>query len=825
MQLFPKLTVVLTMWLLAQVVQAQTELPPVYSVDGPVYAMESNGDTLIVGGRFTHVGKYTGGGALFTTTSDEPILTFPKINGNITASCPDGNGGFYVYGSYYRESEMASQAKARIEHILTDNTFEAGFSLDVSAFGVTKMLFNNGLLYVGGWNITQIASQTATSLNVINVTTRQLQTWVPPILRTNSMPVISNFMIARGTLYIVGDFTSVGGQPRSNAAAIAIGSGLVRPWNPSSTLNGGYSDLLRYGSNIVIGGGFHDGTFTQHAGALIDSTNGTLIKYLFTSNGALFGNNGGALYFATGVNSLAIKDDILFAYSSGTFDTRVTAIDLRLSLPTSSTAPSNVLWMKYFNGIANAKNMAVIGNSLYLAGDNFSDVYATNATNATANFERKVRNIVRLNTSTGNLENWFPDPVSSGFQTVWTLSVSGTNLFFGGVFSHMKGQDRNGLVMIRNSIQTVLPFSLNDDYIGFTDIRALKQTGDTLYVGGSLVNLVGQYSSIAGYRLPTSTRIATTTISLGNLQAIEVSNRHVFVGGSLYEPAGGAGRTHLFAIDRQTGNLTTWAPNPDRGVIALHSRNGKLYVGGDFRNISGQTRRHLVAYDLSTLNLTAWNPDPDWIVNTISSVYGTIWAGGFFSAVGSVPRYLAASVSEQTGAVNSFPTFSFLVGSAYSLVPAGRYMLIAGGFQLRNTAPCNNLTIYDMYAKAPVSTTGTAGFCQIVDGILYTSAKIGNDWYFGGNFTKLNGKTIATNIGRVRFPVDYFNDPDEYVTVRTGNWYDPTTWQVELVPPVPTNVTINHRINLPIPTISRRVRFGVGGIVQFGSGASLKIGQ
>ena len=812
-----RITLTIAVWLFTTTAFAQTELPPTYSVDGPVYAMETNGDTLIVGGRFTHVGKYTGGGALFNTSSDEPILAFPKINGNITASCPDGNGGFYVYGGYYRESETALQGRARIEHILPDYTFEAGFSLDVSAFGVTKMLFNNGLLYVGGWNITQIASQTATSLNVINVTTRQLQTWVPPILRTNSMPVISNFMIARGTLYVVGDFTSVGGQPRSNAAAIAIGSGVVRPWNPSSTLNGGYSDLLRYGSSIVISGGFHDGTFTQHAGALIDSTNGALIKYLFTSNGALFGNNGGALYWAAGINSLAIKDDILFAYSSGTFDTRVTAVDLRLSLPTSSTAPSNVIWMKYFNMIANSRNMAVIGNSLYLAGDNFSDVYITNATNATANFERKVRNIVRLNTATGNLENWFPDPVASGFQTVWTMSVSGNNLFFGGVFTHMKGQDRNGLVMIRNSTQTVLPFSLNDDYIGFTDIRALKRTGDTLYVGGSLVNLAGQYSSLAAYKLGTITRIATTTISLGNVQAIEVSNRHVFVGGRLYEPAGGAGRTHLFAIDRQTGNLNSWAPNPEWEVIALHVRNGKLYVGGGFQNISSQARKGLAAYDLNTLNLTAWNPDVGNNVNALASVYGTIWAGGSSFYSGGVWRNLATSVSEQTGIANTFPNL-IPSGTIRSLIAEGRYMLM-GGFYYPGSTPCNDLMIYDMYTKSPVSTTA---FCQSVDGDIYASAKIGNDWYFGGNFTKLNGKTVATNIGRVRFPAGYFNDPGEYITAQPGNWFDPATWQVGLVPPNGTNVTINHRVSLPATVISKRVRFGTGGGIGFSTGASLK---
>ncbi len=84
--------------LLFGIAKAQTEIPLTYSPDGAVTSMITKGDTLIVGGNFNHVGKYTGGGALFSNVSDQPDLSFPKFNGTVTCSTPDGNGGFLCVG-------------------------------------------------------------------------------------------------------------------------------------------------------------------------------------------------------------------------------------------------------------------------------------------------------------------------------------------------------------------------------------------------------------------------------------------------------------------------------------------------------------------------------------------------------------------------------------------------------------------------------------------------------------------------------------------------------------------------------------------------------
>lgn len=137
---------IITLCFLINQSKAQTELPPVYSPTGRIKTMLSRGDTLIVGGVFGAVGKYTGGGALFTATSDQPNLSFPKINGYIISSTPDGIGGFYIYGNYSRENETTSSV--RIEHILANNTFESNFSISVNTLfpNFSKILFHNGNL-------------------------------------------------------------------------------------------------------------------------------------------------------------------------------------------------------------------------------------------------------------------------------------------------------------------------------------------------------------------------------------------------------------------------------------------------------------------------------------------------------------------------------------------------------------------------------------------------------------------------------------------------------------------------------------------------------
>jgi hypothetical protein len=745
--------------------KAQTELPLTYSPDGVVTSMIAKGDTLIVGGNFNHVGKYTGGGALFSNVSDQPDLSFPKINGSIICSTPDGVGGFYIFGYYYRESENSSQAFERIEHILANHTFEPGFSLPVSTNRINQLLFHHGILYVGATFDFSIGGvgQPSQRLAAIDVATKQPVPWIPHVTHTTGNGVVTRIFANGNSLYILGNFNSVGGVTRINAASIQIGTGTTKAWNPSPNWSapGAYNDLLFYKNQIIIGGNFNDGGAPgnmKHACALVDTLTGQTFKYLFVSGG-LFGNNGGYLYWAAHVNRLAIKEDILFASSSGTFDTRITAINLNtvnVSNPNISYS-SGFLWTKYFNMSASTAAMTVVGNSLFVLGSSFQEVYLTNRPNGSpSDVERKIKGGVKLNTVTGALENWFPDPVNSGH--ILTMSASGSKILAGGNFTHVNGMDRRGVYMMNTQTETILPFKLNFTDV-YLEIRALKLIDNDLYVGGLFGLLENNNYSVLGFNVNTGAVLNWYPPKLGIVETIEANSQFVFVGGNLTEPTGGMGRQNLFAINRTTGTLSNWTPNPSSTVKVLHLANGQLYVGGSFTTISGQTRKKAASYNVSALNLTSWNPDANGDVSSIHLKSGSIWLGGYFSAVGGVSRKLLAGVDPITGSVNINPNSSFYDWGGWTINTISSKtckLFLGGSFDAPNTSLCTMLSVFDLSTNTIIPPNS---FCIKFDGfnpVISSSTIIGNDLFFAGRFQKINNHTKSTSIGRVRFPANYF---------------------------------------------------------------------
>ena len=409
---FPFLLKLVVALLYSNLTIAQTQISPKYSVDAAVSAMVTRGDTLIVAGRFNNVGIFTGGGALLTDKSDRPNLNFPKFVGDVYCSTPDGNGGYYIYGNYRRESEdptgISIANSKRIEHILPNFSFETGFSLPVDAlWGINQLLYHDGVLYIGGKYMQRIDGQTVGDLAAIDVKTRKLLSWIPKITRTY-LGGVSNLKINRNILYFSGGFSDVGNEKRNSVAAIEINTGKLKAWQPTV---GGINSIEFYKDKIIIGGGFGDGTFNNHACALVDSITGqNKIEYIFNSSN---------LYWAAGLNGMTISGDTLFTFTGGTFDTRVTAINLAKS--------NTIIWKKYFNSTASPYGMKVLDNSLYVVGTGFEAIYKTNLPNDNENIERVIKAAVKLDARTGNLQDWFPDPVGLIYRDAYTMSITNKN--------------------------------------------------------------------------------------------------------------------------------------------------------------------------------------------------------------------------------------------------------------------------------------------------------------------------------------------------------------------------------------------------------------
>ncbi|WBB77288.1 delta-60 repeat domain-containing protein [Micromonospora sp. WMMD882] len=150
----------------------------------------------------------------------------------------------------------------------------------------------------------------------------------------------------------------------------------------------------------------------------------------------------------------------------------------------------------------------------------------------------------------------------------------------------------------------------------------------------------------------------------GDVKAFAEIGNTVYVGGSFtgVKPAGGASWTaqsYLFAYDRATGALKTgFTPDLDGAVHSLAvNPDGKLVVGGAFKNVNGVARLGLVALDPATgATVGAFVGRADGGLVRRAIVRGNqLYIAGAFHWVNGTYHSLLARLNATTGAID--PTF------------------------------------------------------------------------------------------------------------------------------------------------------------------------
>ena len=158
----------------------------------------------------------------------------------------------------------------------------------------------------------------------------------------------------------------------------------------------------------------------------------------------------------------------------------------------------------------------------------------------------------------------------------------------------------------------------------------------------------GQYSARAGRRH----------------QGVRRDRNTVYVGGSFtsVKAAGGTSwtsRNYLFAYDRTSGALKAdFTPTLDGAVHALAaSPDGKLIVGGAFKNVNGVSRKNLVQLDPATgATITGWVGRSDGgLVRRTVVVGNKLYIAGAFHWVNGTEHSLLARLDATTGAID--PSF------------------------------------------------------------------------------------------------------------------------------------------------------------------------
>lgn len=74
--------------------------PDMLVANNDVRAVARSGNTIYIGGNFSHLDPYTGCGVNLSTNTDQLTTTPLQINGLVRTSIPDGSGGWYIGGAF-----------------------------------------------------------------------------------------------------------------------------------------------------------------------------------------------------------------------------------------------------------------------------------------------------------------------------------------------------------------------------------------------------------------------------------------------------------------------------------------------------------------------------------------------------------------------------------------------------------------------------------------------------------------------------------------------------------------------------------------------------
>jgi trimeric autotransporter adhesin len=261
------------------------------------------------------------------------------------------------------------------------------------------------------------------------------------------------------TLYLGGQFSQVGGQPRNNLAACNATNGtLVTTWNPNA--NGAVRAIkVSNGGRVYVGG-----DFTSVGGSARSR-----IASLSPASGATYGFNPGV---NNSVKALTFSNSGSTVYAGGDFGSAAGATRSRLAAFNATTGALTSLAPSISNGTAFATvlsmDVSADGTTLYFAGD-FARVSGSSRRNAAA-----------VSSGVGSLRAWNPSSTGDVVGEL-TLSTSGRTVFVG-------GRATGGYVQAYGPTTGGAPV-WNVQANG--DVEALAIISSTLYVGGHFTNLGG----------------------------------------------------------------------------------------------------------------------------------------------------------------------------------------------------------------------------------------------------------------------------------------------------------------------------------------------
>ena len=674
--------------------QAQNLDPKLWVTNGPVYATALSGKTLYIGGAFTYVGPYTGGGVPTDATDGLPIPGFPKVQGSVRAIAADGSGGWYIGGAF---DLVGGVPRANLAHIRADLTVG---DWDPGVDGLVQTLaVSEGTVYAGG-GFTIIGGQARNNIAALDALSGAATTWNP-----GANNWVWTIAVGAGAVYAGGDFTTIGGETRSYVAALDISTGLATGWNPAA--DSWLESLALSGGTVYAAGNFTSiGGQARNRVAALDETSGLATPWNPDASDVVraLAVDGNTIY----VGGDFVTDPRLPATATigGQPRNHVAAIEAATGLATPWN-PDVPTWVR---------GLAVSGGSVYVGGDYIAAAY----------------DIITAQRTT-----WDPRPNAK----VRALSASGGMLYVGGEFTSVGGQGRPRIAALDTDTGEATAWNP----IATGTVRALAVRGNTVYAGGDFSvppvppgdpddpTIGGQPRNFIA-ALDATTGLATAWNPDANwtVYALAAAEGTVYAGGT-FTTIGGQGRSHIAALDATTGQSTSWDPNANGQVVSALAVSGNtVHAGGNFTTIGGQARNRIAALDRTTGLATEWNPNASGSVLTLAVSGDWLYAGGSFTIIGGQPRNRIASLWIADGSATSWnPNAN---GIVRSLAVSGNMVYAGGDFTAIGGQARNRI------AKLDVTTAMVMAWNVDLNNRVWTLAADDAALYAGGEFTLLGGK-------------------------------------------------------------------------------------
>jgi hypothetical protein len=608
--------------------------PAPWAPDGPINAMAIHDSTLFLGGQFGYIGPQTGSMARIDPNDGSAETSFPRIVpvpanlsefGGVFAVEPDGDGGWYVGGSF---SRIGDREISNLAHVLADGTVD---DWRPAPNAVVRTMTRVGDTLVVGGAFTGFEDPDVPNhsidrmyLAAIDLDSGRLTDWTPDV----SGGPVRDMETDGSRLYVGGAFTNIDGTARSHAAAFDLSNFTLTSWNPApdDTVNA----IALDGATTYLAGAFaHVGGQTRGKIAAIDSLG------LATAWAPVVTNTIEDVQFVDGEVWICGE----FGSVNDNAMPSIASID-----PVTGTEGS---FIRGRYGMV--RSFAVIDSHVY----SYSSYWDGSA------WHGRFTSFARDTGAMDGIDVVMDNPYEWG-STVRTIVEDGDSLLIGGSLQSVGGVERSniGALDLDTGVATSFAPSLNDS------VTALSVRDDTLYVGG-------KFTAVGATTRNRAAAFATDTGALtgwdpdagAEVDAIQPVDDSVFLGGK-FNSMGDITQAKIAKVDASTGEIDAlWSPALVGSVITLDVLDDSLYMGGGILSVDGESRMNAAAVSVDDGSVLPWNPYTEQATNysspyindvTVDETNHRVFLAGKFGSVHDVSRTGVAAVDPTTGEPTSF---------------------------------------------------------------------------------------------------------------------------------------------------------------------------